>query len=546
MSLMDEIERGREAFARRAWGEAHEQLARAGRATPLKGGDLELLATSAYMLGRDDEWTAGLERAHQAHLEAGEALRAARCATWIGIGLLLRGELGPATGWWSRAQRLVEHEAVPCVEEGYLLLPAMIQQEHSGRFEEADTTAAAAAVIGERFGDADLVALAIHVQGRARTRLGRVEEGLALLDEAMVAVTAGELSPIVTGLLYCSVIEGCHDVFALRRAREWTAALTQWCAGQPDLVSFNGTCLVHRAEIMQLQGVWPDALEEARQASERYARQLSELASGQAHYQQAEIQRLQGDFDVAEESYRAASRCGREPQPGLALLRLQQGNSKAAASAIRRAVSETDEPLTLARLLPACVEIMLATGDIGAAGHALEELERIAERYERSGMLDALSAQARGAVDLAGGDAALALRALRQAQQAWQELDAPYEAARARVLVALCCRALGDADAAAMELDAARSTFERLGAAPDVARVESLVRPGAGPKTHGLTPRELEVLRLVAAGHTNREIATELVISEHTVARHVQNILAKLRLSSRTAASAFAYEHDLI
>ena len=546
MSLSDEIERGREAFARRQWGEAHEQLARAGRAAPLEGSDLELLATSAYMLGRDHEWTAGLERAHHAHVEAGEPLRAAHCATWIGIGFLLRGELGPATGWWSRAQRLVEHEAVPCVEEGYLLLPAMIQQEHSGRFEEADTTAAAAAEIGERFGDADLVALAIHVQGRARTRLGRVEEGLALLDEAMVAVTAGELSPIVTGILYCSVIEGCHDVFALRRAREWTAALTQWCAGQPDLVAFNGTCLVHRAEIMQLQGVWPDALEEARQASERYARQLSELASGQAHYQQAEIWRLQGDLDTAEESYRAASRCGREPQPGLALLRLQQGNATAAASAIRRAVSETDEPLTLARLLPACVEIMLATGDIGAAGRALEELERIAERYERSGMLDALSAQARGAVDLAGGDAALALRALRQAQHAWQVLDAPYEAARARVLVALCCRALDDADAAAMELDAARSTFERLGAAPDLARVESLVRPAAGPDTHGLTARELEVLRLVAAGQTNREIASELVISEHTVARHVQNILAKLRLSSRTAASAFAYEHDLI
>jgi len=544
MVVDDEIERGREAFARHAWGDAYARLASAAERAPLGGGDLELLATTAYMLGREDEWTNHLEHAHQAHLEAGEPLRAARCATWIGISLALRGELGPATGWWSRAQRLVEREAKPCVEQGYLLLPVMIQQEQSGRFAEADATAAAAAEIGQRHGDADLTALAIHVQGRARAMEGRVEEGLALLDEAMVAVTAGELSPIVTGIVYCSVIEGCHKVFALRRAREWTAALTQWCAGQPDLVSFNGTCMVHRAEIMQLQGTWPDALAEAQQASERYARQLSELASGQARYRQAEIQRLQGDVEQAEESYREASRCGWQPQPGLALLRLQQGNAEAAASAIRRALDETEEPLKRARLLPAFVEIMLAIDDIDEARRGLDDLEAIAVRYERSEMLAPLTAQARGAVELAGGHCALALRSLRQAQQAWQELDAPYEAARTRVLVARACRELGDADAAMMELDAARNCFEQLGAAPDLARLESPTGPP--PDAHGLTSRELQVLRLVAAGHTNREIAAKLVISEHTVARHVQNIFAKLGLSSRTAASAFAYEHDLV
>jgi DNA-binding NarL/FixJ family response regulator len=540
----EEVRRGREAFAERAWQATHAHLARAAERAPLEGGDLELLATSIFMLGHEEEWTSHLERAHQAHLDAGEPLRAARCATWIGLGLAVRGEVGPASGWWSRAQRLVERESKPSVERGYLLLPVMIQQEKSGQFAEAEATAAAAAEIGERFDETDLVALAIHAQGRALTKQGRVEEGLALLDEAMVAVTAGELSPVVTGLIYCSVIEGCHDVFELRRAREWTAALTQWCAGQPDLVTFNGTCLIHRAEILQLQGTWPDALAEARQASERYARQLRELASGQAHYQQGEILRLQGANDQAEESYRTASRLGWQPQPGLALLRLQQGKGEAAASAIRRAVGETDEPLALARLLPAYVEIMLAIGDTGAARRALDDLEGIAERYERRGMLAALSAQARGAVELSGGDCGLALRALRQAQQAWQELDAPYEVARTRVLVALACRALEDADAATMELDAARSAFEQLGAAPDLARVEVLAAPAPG--THGLTGRELEVLRLVAAGHTNRAIAAELVISEHTVARHVQNIFAKLGLSSRTAASAFAYEHELL
>lgn len=543
MAVEDQIERGREAFARHAWGDAHARLTSAADGG-LDGPDLELLATTAYMLGREEEWTRHLERAHHAHLTAGEPLRAARCATWIGLGLALRGELGPATGWWSRAQRLVEREATPCVEQGYLLLPVIIQQERSGRLADADTTAAAAAEIGERHGDRDLVALAIHAQGRARAMEGRVEEGLSLLDEAMVSVIAGELSPIVTGLIYCGVIEGCHEVFALRRAREWTAALTRWCAGQPDLVAFTGTCLIHRAEIMQLQGTWPDALAEARQASERYARQLRELATGKAYYQQAEIQRLQGDDEQAEESYHAASRFGWQPQPGLALLRLQQRNVEAAASAIRRAVAETEEPLERARLLPAYVEIMLAIRDTSAARAGLGDLEEIAERYERRDLLAALAAHARGAVELACGDGTLALRALRQAQQAWQELDAPYESARTRELVAQACRALGDADAAAMELDAARSAFEQLGATPDLARIESFGE--APPDTHGLTSRELEVLRLVAAGRTNRQIATELVISEHTVARHVQNIFAKLGLSSRTAASAFAYEHRLV
>lgn len=544
MVVEDEIERGREAYAGHAWGEAHAQLARAAERGALDGGDLELLATSAYMLGRADEWTSGLERAHRAHRDAGQPLRAARCAVWIGLGLLLRGELGPATGWWSRAQRLVDREQRPCVEQGYLLVPVMLQQEHSGRFTDADATAAAAAEIGERYGDPDLVALSIHAQGRARVLAGRVAEGLALLDEAMVAVTAGELAPIVTGLVYCSVIEGCHEIFALRRAREWTAALTQWCAGQRDLVAFNGTCLVRRAEIMQLQGAWPDALEEARQAAERYARQLGELAAGQAWYQQAEIHRLQGDLAQAEESYRTASRRGCQPQPGLALLRLQQGDAEAAASAIRRAVGETETPLKRARLLPAYVEIMLAIGEAGAARAGLDDLEAIAERYERSDMLAALIAQSRGAFELAGGDCPLALRTLRQAEQTWRELDVPYEAARVRVLVAQACRGLGDADAAAMELDAARTVFEQLGAKPDLARLESLAGLRSG--THGLTSRELEVLRLVAAGHTNRAIASQLVISEHTVARHLQNIFAKLGLASRTAASAFAYEHDLV
>lgn len=541
----DPLEQGREYYGQRAWRDAFESLSHADQAAPLGAGDLELLATSAYMLGLDDDYLGALERAHHAHLEAGEALRAVRCAFWLGVNLALRGEMGPATGWFGRAQRLSEREQHDGVEQGYLLLPVVLRHVATGDWKASYAAAGQAAELGTRFADADLLALAVMEQGRALIKQGQVEEGLGLLDEAMVAVTAGELSPIATGLVYCGVIAFCQEVYALRRAREWTAALSHWCARQPDMVAFTGRCLVHRAEIMQLHGAWDEALEEARRACERLAQEMNRLWAAQAFYHQAEVHRLQGDFAAAEDAYREASRCGGEPQPGLALSRLAQGNEDAAAVAIRRAVGETTERLKRARLLPAYVEIMVAVGDPQEARSACHELEGIAADC-RSGMLDALVAQATGAVDLAEGEAGAALVALRRAWQLWHELEAPYEAARVRVSVGLACRVLGDEDAAALELESARAVFEQLGAAPDLARVDSLSRPTADGETHGLSPRELEVLRLVAAGKTNREIASTLVISEHTVARHVQNIFAKLRVSSRTAASAFAFEHDLV
>ena len=420
----------------------------------------------------------------------------------------------------------------------------MLRYAAAGDFEAAYATAAAAAEIGRRLGDPDLHALAVHEQGHALLKQGQVEPGLGLLDEAMVAVCAGELSPIVTGLLYCSVIGYCHEVYALGRAREWTNALTRWCAQQPDMVAFTGVCLVHRAEIMQLHGAWEDALRESERAARRFTQQDDQAAAAQALYQQGELHRLEGSFAAAEESYRAASRLGREPQPGMSLLRLEQGNGTAAASAIRRIVDETAVPLVRARLLPAYVEIMLAVGDPEAAGHACAALEDLALVYA-SPMLDAMAAQAHGAVDLARGDARAALDSLRRALQAWRGLDVPYEVARVRELVARACAALGDVETSALELDAARAVFRRLGAGPDLARVDALESPARGD-AHGLTRRELQVLRLVAAGSSNREIGRSLVISEHTVARHLQNIFAKLGVSSRTAAGAFAFEHGLL
>jgi ATP/maltotriose-dependent transcriptional regulator MalT len=542
--VADELERGRASYEGRAWTNAYESLSRADESGSLAAEDLVLLATSAFMLGRDDDYRRALERAHHAYLDAGHVPHAVRCAFWIGMTLILRGEMGPGSGWLGRAQRLLERETADCVERGYLLMPRVFQLEAAGDFAGAAAVAAEIVAIAEHFGDADGFALASHAYGQMLIKSGRVKEGLAHLDESMVAVTAGELSPGVTGMVYCGVILALQEVYEVRRAREWTAALTRWCDGQPDLKAFTGRCLVHRAEILQLQGSWPDALAEAQRARQRFVETMNESRVGFAIYREAELHRLLGEFEAAEEAYREASRYGWEPQPGLAQLRFAQGRADVALSTIRRVLGEASDPLKRARLLPAYVEIALAVGDVDDARSACRELEEIATRYE-SAMLGAIVAYARGAVHLAEADAQAALGALRAASVVWQELEAPYDVARTRVLVGLACRALGDEDAAILELEAARAAFVRLGAMPDVARIDALSGEVAD-ETHGLTARELEVLRLVAAGKSNRQIASTLVISEHTVARHVQNIFAKLDVSSRAAAGAFAFEHDLV
>jgi ATP/maltotriose-dependent transcriptional regulator MalT len=298
---------------------------------------------------------------------------------------------------------------------------------------------------------------------------------------------------------------------------------------------------VHRAEIMQLHGQWLDAEGEAEQARERLS---GHPAVGAAHYQQAELYRLRGDSARAEEAYRQASAWGREPQPGLALLRLAQGRVDAAEAAIQRVAHEKQTRVSRSRVLAAYVEIALAAGDVGAAREAADELAAMASQLD-SRFLHALSGHATGAVLLAEGDAHAACAALRRAWADWSQIEAPYEGARARVLLGIGCRDLGDDDTAEMELDAARWVFRELGAIPDLVRVDSLSRP-APTAVGGLTDREVEVLVLVATGRSNRAIAAELFLSEHTVARHLQNIFAKLDVSSRTAASAFAFEHHLL
>ncbi len=532
MGSKDLLERGRLAHADSRWLDAHSLLSEADRAEALCAEDLECLATAAALLGRDDEWMHALERAHLARLEAGERARAAHDAIWIGLVLVLRGAVGPASGWFARAKRLVED--TECVESGYLLLPVMIGHEEAGAFDEALAASLEAGEIAARFGDRDLVALALHEQGRVLAKLGRVDEGLSRLDEAMVSVVAGELSPVVTGIVYCSVIEGCHEVFELGRAREWTAELTRWCERQPQLVSFTGRCLVHRAELMQLDGAWPAALDEARRAVARCHASTNSRAAGEATYRVGEIQRLRGELAEAARAYREASRLGWEPQPGLALLRLAEGKPSAGSAAIRRAVGERKQPLVRAAVLPAFVEIMLATGDVDAADEAARELEELAAAYGPL-VLTARAAEARGGVAHARGDHWAALVALRNAGGLWRRIGAPYEEACVRLSIGAACRALGDEDAALLEEEAALAVFSELG-------VAGVTRRGAGD----LTAREVEVIRLVARGLTNRAIAAELVISEKTVARHMSNLFAKLGVSNRSAATAYAYERQLV
>jgi DNA-binding CsgD family transcriptional regulator len=545
MVITDALVRGRESFEQNAWGDAYTGLSTADHEEPLELSDLERLATAAYLAGRDDDSLDALIRAHQVCLRLGLAVRAARCAFWLGFILMNKGEFARGGGWLGRAQRLLEDQQQECVEHGYLLIPAAIQSISQGDAATAYDTCTQAASIADRFGDPDLLTMAQFGQGLSLIRLEETAKGVALFDEIMVTVTTGEVWPIVAGIAYCGVIEACQEIFDLRRAREWTSALTDWCASQPDLVPYRGECMVYRAEVMRLRGDWLDALDEARRALEILFRSATQQAVGAAYYQQAELHRLRGEFALAEEAYRQASQWGHEPQPGLALLRLTQDQADTAAASIRRALDETRNPPTRARLLAASIEIMLAIDDVQAARAAADELSRVAAELTASA-LEAISRYATGAVLLAEEDARAALAALRRAWTVWQELEAPYEAARARLLIGVACRELGDEDSAELEIEAARRAFQHLGAVPDLARLERLTRKAISGAPTPLTAREVQVLRLIAAGKTNRAIAGELFISEKTVARHVSNIFNKLDLSSRAAATAYAYEHDLV
>ncbi|WP_127127923.1 LuxR family transcriptional regulator [Georgenia sp. SYP-B2076] len=551
MAVVELLERGRESFARREWASAYAHLAAVAQDAPIGAEDLYRLATSALLVGHDEEGCDLLARAYPVFLDDDDTLGAVRCAFMAGMVLNNRGQHAQSAGWVARVRRLVEEGRVGEVERAYLLVPPALAAVRAGDGATALEGFSAALAVAERHREADLVALAKLGVGTSRVVAGEVEEGFAVLDEVMVDVTSGAVSGLPAGIVYCAVIDTCHAIFDLGRAREWTDALTRWCQSQPDLVPFRGECLVHRSELLVYRGDWAAALTEADRAVERLAQPPGQPVLGMALYQRAQILRLRGDLAEAEAAYREAAAYG-HAQPGMALLRLAQGRPDQAAASIRRACAEIRDEVARCRLLPAYVEVMLAVGDVTAARAGAEELTTAA-RTHGAQLLAAVAAHARGAVRLAEGDATGALAALREACAAWQELDAPYEAARTRVLLARACRLLGDADGAQLERGAAAATFAELGALPELAALESpegaagpARSPGRAAAPGGLTAREVEVLRLVATGRTNRAIAADLVLSEKTVARHLSNIFTKLDLASRAAATAYAYEHHLV
>lgn len=544
MTRAEALNKGRKSLQKKAWSEAFSILSAEDEKAPLDPEDLEELSTAAHLIGKEAEVASLLARAHQGFLSRGETQRAIWCAVWLGFVLTVNGEPSQAGGWLSRAGRLLEGRP-DCVEKGYMLLPDGIRQVHGGDPVVAHAAFLQAAAIGQRFGDRDLLTLALQGQGRALIRQGEIMRGLTLLDEAMVAVTAGEVSQRIAGGVYCSVIEACNEVFDLRRAQEWTSALDRWCSSQPDELPYRGACLVRRAEILQLHGAWPTALDAAHRACELLSQPAPKRGVGAAFYRIAELERLRGDFDAAEEAYRQASRWNLAPQPGLALLRMAQGNLDAARKAILSMAEAAHETCARVGILDAYVEIMLASNDVKAARTGANELSKIAEKLNAP-LVRAFSDRACGAVLLAEDDPGSALAALRRSCNAWHELEAPYEAARDQVLMALAYRAHGDSVTADQALKTARDAFMRLGAAADLARVESLLNV-ASPRAAGpLTRREIEVLKIVAAGMSNKAIAAKLGISEKTVARHVSNIFTKLDLSSRAQATAYAYQNDLL
>jgi DNA-binding CsgD family transcriptional regulator len=539
-----DLERGREEYQRHDWAVAYASLLAADRAAALGVEDLDRLAWAAELSGDVEAFLKATERIYEVHLAEGASRAAAKAAFWVGFRAMSLGEAGRANAWLGRAQRLVEGESSECAEQGFLLLPVAFRHHLAGQLEAALAVAGEAAAIGDRVGDEDLSAFGRTIQGRALVRLGQIDRGMALLDESMLAATANRLSPVFTGLIYCTVIASCQRVYAIERAREWTAALSVWCESEPRAVAFQGPCLIHRAELLQIGGAWPEAIEEARHAHSR-VRPGDRSARSDARYQEGEIHRLRGAYEEAERCFKEASAHGHEPQPGLALLRLGGGQREAAQSAIRRVVAETHDPLSEAKLLPAAIEIHLAVGDVASAREACARLDEIAARFATE-VLGALAAHGRGRIHLAEGDAQAALGPLRRAFWVWQKVGAPYLAACVRVDLARACQALGDGEGARMELEVARAVFEELGAGPDVAALGTLPGAPAAKPPHGLTQRELQVLRLVAAGQTNKLIARQLFLSEKTIDRHVSNIFVKVNVGSRAAATAWAYEHHLV
>jgi DNA-binding CsgD family transcriptional regulator len=545
MDDVDLLDKGRRSYDAHDWSAAYEALCAAGATRPLDPQDLLRLGLTASLVGKDEECEQHLSQAFRQAADSGDDATALRAAFWASFALSNRGETARADGWAERARRLVaprrEGKARSVETCTVVLLEALLalrdgRTDLAPHFAEIAEHAAA-------LREPDLEALAAMGEGFCVVLGGDVPAGMRRLDEVMLSVTDGEVHPMAAGLVYCAMLDACRSTLDLRRSAEWTAALSRFCEDQPDLVPYRGQCLVHRVQVMQMRGVWNDAAEEAERAC-TWLSHPPQPAVGAALYERAELHRLRGELVQAEVRYGEASRWGHDPQPGLALLRLAQGRPEAAVTGLRRSLAEPLESTVLPVVLEAYVDALLVTGDAAGAAEAVRDLRKAAVDLDVP-MVGALAACAEARLALATGDPSTALRSGRRAWTLWHELDVPYHAARSRLVVAEACRSLGDDDAARMELEAARSAFEELDARLDVQEMDRLLANDAGADDCPLSPREREVIRLLAAGLTNRSIAAELFLSEKTVARHLSNIFAKLHVSTRTAAAAYAFEHRL-
>jgi len=528
------------------WAEIYAQLLKDDQERLLEPKDMETLALAAYLTGRDAESFRIFERAHQGYLDQEKTKEAVNCAFWLGLMLMNAGERARSSGWIARGERLLNDEQnQDSAERGLLLIPRALGALSTGNAPRAQEIFEKAARLGEQFRNADLTTLGRLGLGQALIQQGDLANGIKLLDETMITIETEKVFPLVNGIVYCAVIETCRKVWDLDRAQEWTSALTRWCDAQPDIVPFRGECLVRRAEIFQFHGEWPRALEETADACDILTRHPGDTAAGEAYYRKAELHRLGGDFGKAEECYQEAAKRGRNPQPGLALLRLSQGLDNAAETSIRNTLQETNDNKLRADLLPAVVSIMLAVNQIDEAHEAARELYDIAGYFNTPYLL-AMSSCCLGSVYLVQGNVQPALEHLQTALKIWNSLHLPYESACARELKGLVYRRMNDKDNSDAELAAAKWVFEQLKAMPDLERVNRLLTGKGVHESHGLTLRELQVLSQVTNGKTNKTIAAELFISERTVDRHLSNIFNKLDVSSRAEATAFALKNRML
>lgn len=465
---LQSLEAARAAYRRSAWADATNLFLRADAEAQLEVEDLEALVWAAGISARDNEMLAALERVYAHYAATEDHENCARAAFWSGLRNMLIGQVGLGSGWLQRATKHAEQTPSDCVQRGYLLLPQVFINRGKGAYEAAIEVADKAMAIGENAGENDLIALAGSLKGGILFRLGRIDEGYAPIDEAMVLANSQCLSPIVSGIVYCEAVASCCRVLEMVRAREWTAILNEWCRRNPQAKAFNGVCQVHRAEVLQLEGNWSEAFEEAERAGEGLNGTTEQTAMANAAYRRGEILRLRGDFEASEAEYRRAGEIAVDPQPGLSLLRLAQGRSDEAAAMIRRVLETAGDMPRKAAVLPAGIEICIACGNLDAAEALCGEMTEIAKRFGTE-ILARVADQSCGSLALARGEFAVAVTALSRARRYWSQFGAPYLVARLRVYIAHGCAGLGDADSAEMELDAAEMLFRQLRAEPDLA-----------------------------------------------------------------------------